>query len=110
MVKKSYLNVLHIQELNVNEKLTLLFLVNEDKTTCNDSNQIVALHDFITLMLGISKSSVVRSLRMLRKKGYITWTKNSNTDYNIGYYNIYHINYDKINSKLGINNVVDIEF
>lgn len=110
MVKKSYLNVLHLQDLNVNEKLSLLFLINEDSTSCNNSNQIVALHDFITIMLGISKSSVCRSLKKLNRLGYISWTKRNYDDCSVGYYNVYHINYDKIHSKLGMNNVIEQEF
>lgn len=109
MIKKNYIALLNIKGLTTSEKIILLVLIDENETN-NYSNEIVALIDYLSLCVGLSKRTVIRAIKELKKKGYITskkmcynYDKHSRT-------NVYSINYALLNEQLGMNNIKEVDF
>lgn len=106
---EDYFNLITIKDLTLNDKVLLLFLINEDKQQ-KANNNIVCLLDYCELMLGISSRTIIRCFKRLKEKGYITSNKQSYNYAKTGKCNVYHVNYLLIKEKLGLNNVEDKEF
>lgn len=108
-MREDYFGLITLKDLQVNDKLILLFLINEDKEQ-KTNNNIVALIDYIELMLSISKRTILRCMKRLKENGYITCNKLKYNHSKLNNVNVYHINYDLIKEKLGWNNIIQQEF